>query len=100
MLTTEEITPDRADDPTSDDKFHISSKQFEADPPFPFTDLSSTKSTHYIGDQEYRWQSVVSENEILDLNLIYGKTEFSEAYAWTEIHLPKPKKVLLTYRQR
>ena len=87
-FSTEEIT--------SDDKLRISSKQFEADPPFPITDLSSTKSTHHIGDQEYLWQSVVSENEILDLNQIYGKTEFAEAYAWTEIHLPEPKKVLLS----
>merc|ERR1711964_575257 len=42
------------------------------------------------------WQFVVLENEILDLNQIYGKTEFAEAYAWTEIHLPEPKKVLLS----
>lgn len=37
----------------------------------------------------------MSKNEILDLNQIFGKTEFAEVYAQAEIHLTKPKKVLL-----
>ncbi|HIN30624.1 TPA: DUF3471 domain-containing protein [Candidatus Poribacteria bacterium] len=70
-------------------------KKFEAEPPFRIKDLSSARSGHQIGDKEYQWQLVASENEILDLNQICGKTEFAEAYAWAEIHLSEPKNVLL-----
>ena len=69
-------------------------KVFEAEPPFRIQDLSPTKSSHQINDKEYQWQLVASEDEILDLNQIYGKTEFVEAYAWAEIYLSEPKNVL------
>ena len=48
-------------------------KIFEAEPPFPIKDLYPAKSSHQIGDKEYQWQLVASEDEILDLNLICGK---------------------------
>lgn len=70
-------------------------KVFEAEPPFRIQDLSPTKSSHQIGDKEYQWQLVASEDEILDLNQIYGETEFAEAYAWAEIYLSEQKNVVL-----
>ncbi|MAP88534.1 hypothetical protein CMK16_14410, partial [Candidatus Poribacteria bacterium] len=70
-------------------------KVFEAEPPFRIQELSPTKSSHQIGDKEYQWQLVASEDETLDLNQIYGEMEFAEAYAWAEIHLSEQKNVVL-----
>ena len=70
-------------------------KIFEAEPPFPIKDLYPAKSSHQIGDKEYQWQLFASEDETIDLNQIYGTTEFAEAYVWAEIHLSEPKNVLL-----
>ena len=91
----EKTSAGQASELPSDDNLRPFSEQFEANPPFSITDLPSTESTCYIGEREYSWQSVISKNEILDLNQIFGKTEFAEAYARAEIHLTKPKKVLL-----
>ena len=84
-VSVEKTTPDQ----------NKQKKVFEAEPPFRIQDLSPTKSSHQIGDKEYQWQLVASEDEILDLNQIYGETEFAEAYAWAEIYLSEQKNVVL-----
>mgnify|MGYP001322587564 CR=1 FL=1 len=84
-VSVEKTTPDQ----------NKQKKVFEAEPPFQIQELSPTKSSHQIGDKEYQWQLVASEDEILDLNQIYGETEFAEAYAWAEIYLSEQKNVVL-----
>ncbi|MFQ6041535.1 MAG: serine hydrolase [Candidatus Poribacteria bacterium] len=48
-----------------------------------------------IGDEEYTWQLVHADNDIVNLVEVYGEKEFVVAYAWAEIEAPEPTKVLL-----
>ena len=50
---------------------------------------------HQIKGEEYTWQLVQSEDDIVDLVEIYGKKEFVVAYAWAEIEMQEAKSVLL-----
>jgi len=50
---------------------------------------------HKIGDEEYQWQLIHSENDIINLIEIYGKKEFVVAYAWAEIEMSETTKMLL-----
>jgi len=50
---------------------------------------------HKIDAEEFAWQMVQSENDIVDLFDIYGEKEFVIAYAWAEIEVSEETKVLL-----
>jgi len=50
---------------------------------------------HKIGDEEYTWQLIHADSDIVNLFEIYGEKEFVVAYAWAEIEVPETTKVLL-----
>ena len=50
---------------------------------------------HKIGDEEYTWQLIHADSDIVNLVEIYGEKEFVVAYAWAEIEVPETTKVLL-----
>ncbi len=51
--------------------------------------------THQIGGQEYEWQLVESETNIIDLIETYGEKEFVVAYAWAEFESSEAMSALL-----
>jgi hypothetical protein len=52
--------------------------------------------THRRAGREYKWQSIASKTEDVDLVDIYGPKEDVIAYAWAEIEMSADKTVLLS----
>jgi hypothetical protein len=50
---------------------------------------------HKIRDEEYAWQLVLSDSDIIDLCEVYGEKEFAVAYAWAEIEVSEATKAIL-----
>ncbi len=70
-------------------------KVFAIDLPVEARNHPVTGSTHQIKDNEYTWQLVQSESNIVDLIEVYGQKDFVIAYAWAEINMPKSTTALL-----
>jgi len=64
---------------------------FDTDP-FSVERFSATVK---IGEKEYKWASVASESEVLDLAQALGQKEYVTAYAWARIRMAEEKRVLL-----
>lgn len=50
---------------------------------------------HQADGQEYRWQHVASETDVINLSSVYGAKEYAVAYAWAEIEMPEARSGLL-----
>ena len=70
-------------------------KAFAIDIPVEARSHPVTGSTHQTKDNEYTWQLVQSENDIVDLIEVYGQKDFVIAYAWAEIDVLESTTVLL-----
>lgn len=66
-------------------------KAFDTD---PFS-VERFRATVKIGEKEYKWASLASEGEIIDLVQMLGQKEYVMAYAWARIRMAEEKRVLL-----
>jgi CubicO group peptidase (beta-lactamase class C family) len=53
------------------------------------------RATVKIGEKEYKWASLASEGEIVDLVQMLGQKEYVTAYAWARIRMAEEKRILL-----
>lgn len=51
--------------------------------------------THQRDSEEYVWQLVSGENDIINLIDLYGQKDYVVAYAWAEIEATEPETILL-----
>jgi CubicO group peptidase (beta-lactamase class C family) len=58
-------------------------------------DSISAGQIQQIDEKEYKWQLVQSKEDVVDLVQTFGDTDFTIAYSWAEITMPKTKTVLM-----
>jgi CubicO group peptidase (beta-lactamase class C family) len=53
------------------------------------------RATVKIGEKEYKWASLASEDEIIDLIQMFEKKKYMTAYVWARIRMAEEKRILL-----
>ena len=66
-------------------------KAFDTD---PFS-VERFRATVKIGEKEYKWASLASESEVVDLAQALGQKEYVTVYAWARVRMAQEKRVLL-----
>lgn len=66
-------------------------KAFDTD---PFS-VERFSATIRIGEKEYKWASLASEDDVVDLAQALGQKEYVTAYAWARVRMAEEKRVLL-----
>ena len=66
-------------------------KAFDTDP-FSVERFSATVK---IGEKQYKWASLASESDVVDLAQALGQKEYVTAYAWARVRMAEEKRVLL-----
>jgi len=55
----------------------------------------TAQMVHKIDGEQYRWQPVASETDVINLFDVYEPEEYVVAYAWAEIEMPEARSGLL-----
>ena len=76
--------PDPNDDKSQKDSFDLD----------PFS-LEQFQPRLRVGEDEYEWAFLHSEDDIVDLVHTFGEKEYVIAYAWAQIDMPDEKSVIL-----